>query len=272
MSAPNVTQQQSTTSSPPASTDPATGTPSAPTQQQPWRQPAGPGVPAWAVGKTTEEILAYGEQQRNAAQTWQGTAERIASQFTPPPGQQSPQGQQQQQQVDPNDYLTMGQFQQMAQQYGQQIQAPAMEAIGQMAWREALKDAPEIAQHYLAEATEFWAKMPPAQRNLEGARTVINLVRGNHFKELLALQTPAQAGDETFRSSGGPAPGSNGRPAGPGTGMAYNLFEDPKVPDEWKRKAKDRDITQDTIWEFCKANNITPEQYAQKYLYRSVGG
>lgn len=231
------------------------------------------------MGKTAEELIAFGNQQAQQAETWRGTAERIGQFHSPtppniqqPPAQQQPQGQQ----YDPADLVTMGQLNDYSQRFAQQVaqsaqQAP-MEAMAQLAWREVQKEAPEVFDKFPQEALEFWSKLPLAQRNLDGARTVVNLVRGNHFKELAAAVAPPPVqGDATFRSSGGPAPGGS-TTGGPGSGALYNAFDDPKVPEDWKAKARARNVTMDQVWEFAKASGLSAEEYAKKYLHRAVAG
>ncbi len=247
---PDLNESATSTSTPNNETPSSSAPPiSEPT---PWRAPAS--APSIFAGKTAEEVLAEGLRL-------QQIAERVPLPQAPPTPQ-NPYGTD-----NPYDdtWVTGRQLLQFQQQAAQQYLNPMLENSAQLAWQLATAQAPDVMAKYGTEALQYWNQLPPAHRNLEGAKTVLNQVRGNHFQEL--IEAAKHEAGVSFRS--GSAPPAMQQQAQKGQ---FQNLDDEAIPAEWRAKAAEKKITMETVKEFCRINGITVKDYFEKSFKHSIGG
>lgn len=102
-------------------------------------------------------------------------------------------------------------------------------------------------------------KLPPQMRTLDNISTVVTLVKGRHADEDREAYAREHAQriltemGQTIRPTGGGS--SSNSPIQP------NPFESDDVPADWKSRAKTAGITESTLLEFCRSNDMTPDAF-----------
>jgi DNA primase len=163
---------------------------------------------------------------------------------------------------DPNDYPTWAQLQAFIQQQAQQQFTPQIDRMyenqaavnlqmlrGQDKYKAVFEDyGPEFH-------TEV-AKLPATARSLDNLQMVADLVRGRHVDELVRKgATQLNTTPPTMRPNG--FAGSSGAPP---TDNGLSLQSD-QIPAAWKQRAIEQGLTDESIAEFCRANNQTTRQF-----------
>ena len=103
------------------------------------------------------------------------------------------------------------------------------------------------------------AQVPHGVRTLDNLERVVKMVRSDHLDEIAGeLATQRIAGME-------PTLRSNGSPASPAPISREFSLESEKIPEAWRRSALANGITERTVDEFCRANDMTPEQFYKQF-------
>ena len=260
----------STSSSP----TPATSS-TPPSTPEPWRAPAT--GPAWAAGKTAEEILSIAAPAVEMLDKFNLSGKVIGQppqSLTPQGyGQPTPAGYGQPQtgyaqppqaaQPDPNEYPTWGQMQAWLQQQAQQSITPQItglyenQAATNLQWLRGQDRYKVVFDKFGPEFNVELAKLQPHVRTLDNLQMLADLVKGRHVDEIareraaeLAATTPPTMRSNGFAGSTGALPQDNG--------LGINSE---KVPAAWREKAVAAGITDEVIAEWCRANNQTPQQF-----------
>ena len=239
-----------------------------------WRAPAD--APAWAAGKTPEELLGIVIPAMEQLDKFNQSGKVLSQTYTPPPPAQN-QGQQwngapvpgQPKTYDPNDYPTWGELQAFQQQQAQQHLAPQFQGMYESQAAQSLQllrlQTPnqKAFDKYGPEINAEIAKLPAHVRTIDNLQMVVDLVRGRHVEELardiaatLSTQPPTMRPNGYAGSTGSP-PIDNG----------LSLHSD-KIPEAWKQRAIQQGLTDEGIAEFCRANNM-PVQDFYKMLEKS---
>lgn len=237
-----------------SSSTPPSGTAGSPPSDPTWRAPEG--APAWARGRTAEEILGI-------AQNLYSVAERFNQQGSvqpPPPSYQPPPSQAPQPILD-DDFVTGRQVRELAEMRARELTAPLQQAIAQTSStvlaiaQERNKD---VFQKYGPEVHAYLANVPREQWTLDTVERVVKIVKADHLDEIAAEKARelAQSTIPTMRS------GTN---AGMGSSPSTQLLDRPDLPDAWKERARKAGLTEREFLEFCHASGITPEQYFKDF-------
>jgi len=181
-------------------------------------------------------------------------------QYQPPQYQQPPaQYQQPTGEIGDDEFLTGRQVKQFGQQWQQQI-APQFQEVLNMTARTAY----ELAQTKYQKEFEKWgpeiqalvSNMPPQSRTLDNIGTVVDVVRGRHYRELVDEGIRQRAAEQvpSLRPNGGAT-----EPGIPTSGFASDI--DP----QWKERAQAAGIDEATVREFCAANQMTEKAFYEQF-------
>lgn len=242
-------------STPPTSTDGAgAGQAAAPA---PWRAPDT--APPEFRGKTPEEILGIATTLYGVAQRFnqQGV---VAGQPAPPPQAPSPSYQP----IQDDDFVTGGAVRQYVQQAAQTFQPALQQTLQQtaaMAVAFARQQHADAFQKFGPEIEAELARVPLEMRNLDNIGTIVDIVRGRHWRELAEEEGRKIAATiaPTLRSNGNGSPGSGG-PSVPSLTLQTEA-----VPEEWRRKALATGLDDAAIAEFCRAQGWTTKQFYDQF-------
>jgi hypothetical protein len=103
------------------------------------------------------------------------------------------------------------------------------------------------------------AQVPAHLRTLDNLQMVVKMVRSDHVDEIAheRAQQLVSTMDPTLRSNGGGAP--------PVPASHENTLAADTVPAEWKRRALAAGITDRTVEEFCRSNDMTPADFYKQF-------
>lgn len=103
------------------------------------------------------------------------------------------------------------------------------------------------------------AQVPAHLRTLDNLQMVVKMVRSDHVDEIAheRAQQLVSSMDPTLRSTG------NGAPPVPAS--RENTLDADTIPSEWKRRALAAGITDRTVEEFCRSNDMTPAQFYKQF-------
>jgi hypothetical protein len=103
------------------------------------------------------------------------------------------------------------------------------------------------------------AQVPAHLRTLDNLAMVVKMVRSDHVDEIAheRAQQLVSTMDPTLRSNGGGAP--------PVPASHENTLAADTVPAEWKRRALAAGITDRTVEEFCRSNDMTPADFYKQF-------
>jgi hypothetical protein len=245
MPEPVLTPPSSTEPPPPDSTA-QPGTPSASAAPaSTWR--AGASSPAWARGKTAEEILGLAGPIVDSLMRGD-LVDRSAAQ--PPTREPEPPA------LADDEYLTYGQFRQLA---ASQRDTSALDLAAETA--QALVEARHPAEFakYGEEIRGMIRQVPGNLRTIANLEQVVRMVRGNHIDEIAAerAQQLVNAMPATLRSGGGASPGAP-------VDRSASL-ESEKIPAEWKQRAQRNGVDENIVAEFCRANDMTVAAFYKQF-------
>lgn len=243
MTAPNASNAVPETpqpNAPPAASAPAGSSPA----PEPWRAP--PTAPAWAAGKTAEEILA---QNVALAEELQRRTQPAAP--TPAPTM-------------PTDDMWISRpsdaAAQIADARAAQLVAPAMEGLKNMANLVAGQTRGLAAQQFQTEFTKWGAEIdaamatvPVEQRTLDNYEKVVKYVRGNHVEEY-AMERAKQ-----MMANGGLGERSGGNPGAPGT--PAGTFDASKLAPGFSELCARHGVTEATVQDWCRRTGTTVEKW-----------
>lgn len=211
-------------------------------------------MPEYARGRTAQEVL--------------GLTQRLVERFTTPAQPAAPPQSQAPTQaftLDPEGYVTGRDLLQAQQQAFQQYVQPDVNAGIDLAasanyglvqnkyQKEFSKWGPEIAQRLAGVPKKMWT--------LDNLDTVVKLVRADHLDDLRAeWQSEAVSRVEATIRSGG----AGGSPPVEQPNKE-NSLESEKIPAEWKLRAQKAGLTDSTVQEFCRLNDMSPEQFYKQF-------
>ena len=242
-------------STPPSTGDGATpgGTPTPPT---PWRAPE-TADPAFR-GKSAEEILGI-------AQTLYGVAQRFNQQGVVAPAAPAPAAPASiPQPIQDDDFVTGGAVRQYVDQAARGFQPVLQQTLQQtaaMAHAFARQQHADAFQRFGPEIEAELSRIPVEMRNLDNITTIVDVVRGRHWRELAEEKARELAASiaPTLRSNGNGLPGSGG-PA-----STTPTLQSDKIPDAWRQKAQAVGLDDAAIADFCRANGMTTQQFYDQF-------
>jgi hypothetical protein len=230
----------------------------------------GADAPEWARGKTAREVLGLVEQQNNVIRTYiSGTPQAepqrpYTNQWGSSPGFQQQPPQPQTPAYDPDAYLQRRDIESMAPRMMQEYMAPelnyAIEIGAQNALATVQRDNAAIFQKYGPEVNLKLANVPKKLWTVDNLRTVVNLVKADHVEELASERASRLVAEME------PTLRSNGSPSSPvATQEPKYTLQSEAIPQDWKDRAAKAGLTENAIDEFCRANEITREQFFSQF-------
>lgn len=247
MTAPNLSEPPKPPETP-GSSGPVGGTPPAPTE---WRVPdTDPRV--WARGKTASEILNLTEQAVGAVQQ---LSQQPAYQPPPPQPAFDPM------QVRDDDYVdgrTLKTYlQTVANPVAQRFQQ-VDHSLAQFAEQQVRSKYADAFARYGPEIVPLVANIPPHARTVDNLSMAVELVLGRHIQDerRLAQAEVAPPMDPTGRSYGAP-----GSPASLAPGRLGRVTESDELPADYRDLLKQKNITDETVREFCAMQGISLQQW-----------
>jgi hypothetical protein len=200
-------------------------------------------------------VGSYGSPAAQAAQT-QYTAAQPA---TPLPA------------IDDADYITGAQLRQVLANVATQAQPALSQGVelGASANFAFVKQQhADIFRKYGPEVAQKLATVPKHMWTLDNLETVVKLVKVDHLDEIAreSAQQLVNAMEPTIRSTGGGG-------SGPVPDREHSLESD-KIPAEWKKRALAAGVTENTVREFCQANEMNVADFYKQFdhLEKYAGG
>lgn len=231
----------------------------------PWTAPDN--APAWARGKTSDEILGIANQLY-------GTLEQAVrgqgqpQQPQPAPAQQAPASPA----FDPDGYLTGRDFERVAPQYVQQYIQPqiqqSFEMMADVNLANAKREHPDIFAKYGPEVLGYLSRLPKTGWTGQNLDMVVKLVKADHVDEMArehATRLVAEM-EPTLRSGG--AGGANGVPISQ-PNADYTLAS-AKIPTDWKERAAKVGLTENAVDEFCRANEMSRADFFRQFEQTAI--
>lgn len=101
-------------------------------------------------------------------------------------------------------------------------------------------------------------RLPKGQWTLDNIHQVVKMVRSDHVDEIAQeiATTRINAMEPTLRSTGG-------QPSAPV--LREHSLESETIPAEWKRRALDNGVTESVVAEFCRANDMTAQEFYKQF-------
>ena len=228
--------------------------PSTTPKAEPFRFPDDPSVPAWARGKTAQEVLNTGDTAYRTLQSL--TAQPAAAAAAPTEYNAARDA------IGADEYVT-GKDLAAARQSALNAMTPTIQQALEISASNALSSVRERNKKYFErygpEITSLLATIPKPQWTIDNLEKAVKFVLADHVDEL-ARERSVQLASEmvpTMRPSGA---GSAPSPAS----QEPSLDSD-KLPEVWRTQAKQVGIGERELWEFCRANDITPEEFFQQF-------
>ena len=262
MTAPAVTPTPTPESVQPPSSPTPPSTPRTPPTPEVWR--AGPNAPAWAAGKTGEELLGITQQLAQVVEQ----QNRNAPANVQPANQLYAQMQDQGPTFADDDYLTGKQVKQFAQQIQKQ-QNPLIDQLTQMTASTSLgliqQKYGDQFKRYGPEIHATLTQIPRTAWTVDNLEQVVSLVRSRHIDEEIQDRVNAERNrllndiPPTMRPNGGA--GSATQSSIPG----QPSIRDESLPAAWRSRAEQVGLTDSDVLDFCRANGQTPEQFFAQF-------
>jgi hypothetical protein len=232
-------------------TSPSTAPTTSPAAPE-WRAPAT--APAWAAGKTADEVLGIAGQMEQ-------TLQRFVAGNQPAPAPAAPAPAPAQGFAD-DDYVSGAQFRAAAPQFVQQYVQPQMAQLQASIAQtnlETVRRDPKCAEIFDKWGPEVYNKLASVDKshwNVDNLRVIVNLVKADHVDEIANERASRLATErmETFRSSG------VGLPSVPATSPQYTLQSE-QLPAAYRERLAKVGLTEPQLDEFCRANGMTREQF-----------
>ena len=252
---PDTPQQQNpTTPATPPSSTPPSGTPTKDSGAElgnmvapEYRYPDNETVPEYLRGKTAAD----------AAQLLQGLVSQVGRGAAQPQQQELPAPQD-------DEYVTAAHLRQAQQQAVAQMSpwlATVADQQATMSYNLAKRENVDIFKKYEPEIISVLQRIPRQNWTLDAIQNAVTYVKGSHVDEIAAERVRAiestMAG--TMRSTG--RAGSQADSQTQDT-VGQRLG---KTPDSWKAHAQAVGITDQQVYEFCQANDTTPEEFFKQF-------
>jgi hypothetical protein len=213
-----------------------------------YRYPNNETVPEYLRGKTAADAAALLQSVVESA------ARGAAAQPAPQPLSQPAD----------DDYITAGHLRQAQQQALQQVNPWLQTVADQQAtfgYNLAKRDHADIFKKYEPEIIQVLNRVPRAQWTLDVIQNAVTFVKGNHVNELLAEKTRELEATmhSTMRSTGRAGSTADSEP----TETVSALLA--KTPERWRARAQAEGITPAQVYEFCQANDLTPDEFFKQF-------
>lgn len=220
-----------------------------------FRFAAGPEVPAWAVGKTAQEILQVSKQMADALATApapRSTVPPVPSTPPPPPAATMPSD---------DDWVTnpaKATQQVLEYNYGQRVQPVIERLLAQQAGTARGLAAQQFADEFRRwgpEIDQLVASIPAEQRPFELYQNAVKVVRANHVDEIASERVQQRLAEMgvTDRTSGG----------GTVASVAGSTVDLSKISPAYKATIDAMGITESQLREFLTATGQTMEQFVE---------
>lgn len=250
--------------SPPSATSPSPAAPGSPSPTSPPSEPFryGDNAPSWAKGKTAEEVLGIAQQLEGVVrQHISGQPQQPwTNQYGSSPGLQQQAPQATTPAFSDTDYLTGRDIRSLAPQMINEAINPQFnqvyESLAQTNLDNVKRQFSTIFDKYGPEVYGYIAKLPVQSRTVDNLTTVVKLVRADHVDEIARQEAVRLAAEmePTLRSSGSPS-------VPVATQEAKHTLQSEHIPQDWKDRALRAGLTESAVQEFCRANDMTPEQF-----------
>ena len=165
---------------------------------------------------------------------------------------------------DDDAIMTGRDFRTQADGFYQQQVAPQIQSAWEMA-ASATDSAAQIRyakeyEKYGDEIRRELGKLPAQHRTLDNIGTVVTLIKGRHADDYAReeAQRIVSQMDTTIRPMGG---GSSPTPQT----QQQDRLESDDIPAEWRQRAKQAGINQNTLNEFLRSNDMTEEQFWNQF-------
>lgn len=159
-------------------------------------------------------------------------------------------------------------------QYLQQVSASLQPRFEQSSVLGASANVAFLQQKYTQEFQKwgpelngYIATLPLEQRTLDNLDRVVQFVRGNHWQDL-QREAEQKAREQILAEMNQPGLRSSGAPgAGPvPTATTEFTLANEQLPQEWRKRAMETGLTDQTIADFCRSNDMTVEQFYKDLL------
>lgn len=244
--------------SPPAATSPSSapsgGTPTG--SEPPSSPPAndfrfGDDAPAWAKGKTPQEVLGIASQLANTVQQYNMGGQPQQQQYQAAPQQP------QQPQFASDEYVTGDRLQQWGQQAITEYVTPQLQGIVDMTAQTNLNFVQrEFSKEFERYGPEIHANLATLTDKrlwtVDNLKKIVKFVKADHVDELAREQAARLVAEmePTWRSSGAAsAPVASTEP--------QLTVQSETLPADWRERAAKVGLTEQTLDEFCRANDMT---------------
>lgn len=213
-------------------------------------------MPEWARGKTAAELL--------------GVTKALVGSFprggttAPPPSGLPPVSSPAPKVLDPEGYVTGKDFTEAASAFQSQFRGDVDSAVEMAANANFGLTRNQYQKEFARYLPEIQAKLstvPKRLWTLDNLETVVKIVRADHFDDYRAeWQTEvASKMDPTIRSTGGGG-------SVPVTQQDKSLsLDSEKIPVEWKVRAQQKGISEATVQEFCRANEMSEIDFYKQF-------
>ena len=247
--APSASPAPATSSSIPPG---GTSTSETPPKPEPFRY--GENAPAWARGKTAEEVLGIAQ---NLVNTFERREPQPAA--APPGVSRDPAAPV----VGDDEYITGKDLKAMLADISTRQVQPAINQGVELGASANLgylrREHADVFQKYGPEISQKLASVPKHLWTIDNLETVIKLVKVDHLDEIAREQAQRLAStmEPTIRSSG--VGGSVPVP------VKEHSLESERIPAEWKQRALAAGVTESVVQEFCRTNEMTPEAFYKQF-------
>lgn len=214
-----------------------------------YRYPDSPSVPEYLRGKTASD----------AAQLLQGLVESVGRGQAQTPAPAQPLSQQ----AD-DDYVTAAHLRQAQTQALAQV-SPWLQTVAEqqatVSYSIAKREHPDIFRKYEPEVIKVLQAVPRQNWTLDVIEKAVTMVKGSHVDEITAEKVRALEStmNSTMRSTGRAGSGSDS----PLTETVASSLG--KTPPQWLAHAKAVGIDENSVWEFCRATDTTPEDFFKQF-------
>lgn len=215
-----------------------------------------PSLPEWARGKTKEEVLGI---TKSLVESFPRAGQQAPSgappAHSPPPA--SPM-------LDPESYVTNRDMQAMRDAAGQQFSGSVSRAVDLAAdanYNQIKREYQKEFNRYLPEIHALLGTVAKDLWTIDNLKRVVKMVQVDHFDDYRSEMEAEVASKQevTMRSMGsaGSLPVSQ-------ADKALSL-ESEKIPAEWKVRAQQKGISESTVQEFCRANEMSEIEFYKQF-------
>jgi hypothetical protein len=167
-----------------------------------------------------------------------------------------------------SDYVDGATLKRYMQQASQQYVTPQFTQLAQqnasLAFNLVQNRYQDDFKKYGHEINQLVANLPLEARNLDNLEKVVKFVRSEHLDELVEQKAEARARELAAQMPSGLR--ASGTPSGvPSPADVTASIQNEALPAEWRAKAQKVGLTDTVIRDFCRANDMTPEQFFKQF-------